>query len=669
MFRSTTSSSSSSRYFGPHLSPLSLHSGYSVPGARTHLARAAKFLPFTRAACHSPRAAASLSPFLATLTADLQLTENPATLSPATATLTSRVTHNPCVCHSYEKHPGCGGGHGWSTTVGQPILAVLFQISTLSRHKSSPPINCHDSSPLRVSANGACPHPLGTSLRYPFPLFTSQPSTCNGRLSTFPSRLTPRGRTHTLERLTMNKIIFGTIAEIAAGIRAKKFSPVEVVDAHLERAAALQPTLNAFVHLDAHGARKQARAAEAAWMRGDAVGPLHGVPLTIKSCIDAAGWPAPAGSLLRKDYVARKDAPLVARLRATGAIILGNTNTPEYLMAYETDNSLSGKTSNPWDLARSAGGSSGGEAAAIASGCSAGGVGSDGGGSIRVPAHFCGICGLKPTPGRIPATGHFPGGGGAFAWIGVVGPMARTIADVRALFEVMAGPDPGDAWSAPVPSRSVDDSHLKGLRVGVLESDALGKADAETNAAVQKAANALAAQGFAVEPLRLAGLERAIELWWFFFGPAITHLFQPTVRGQEEMLSPIFREYLQFARVPVTLDALLSACAERDMLRASLLRQMHDVPLLISPVSSTTAFRHGEGAWRPGAPQCYRDTMRFSQWLNLAGFPGVSVPVSSSAEGLPIGVQVIGRPHEEEFVLAVAERIENGRGPWQAPQI
>src|SRR5580704_14183517 len=206
----------------------------------------------------------------------------------------------------------------------------------------------------------------------------------------------------------MNKIIFGTIAEIAAGIREKRFSPVEIVNEHLERVAELQPKLNAFVHLDAEGAIRHARGAESAVMRGEQLGPLHGVPLTIKSCIDVAGWPTPAGSLLRKDYVAQADAPLVARLRGAGAILLGNTNTPEYLMAYEADNSLSGRTSNPWDLARSSGGSSGGEAAAIASGCSVGGVGSDGGGSIRAPAHFCGICGLKPTPGRIPGTGHFP---------------------------------------------------------------------------------------------------------------------------------------------------------------------------------------------------------------------------------------------------------------------
>jgi len=467
----------------------------------------------------------------------------------------------------------------------------------------------------------------------------------------------------------MKTFHYASIAEITASVRSKKLSPVEIVNAHLKRIEAMRPKLNAFVHVDADGARAQARGAEDAVHSGAALGPLHGVPITIKSCIDVAGWTCPAGSLLRKDYVAPSDAPLVARLREAGAILLGNTNTPEFLMAYETDNLVSGKTSNPWDVTRSAGGSSGGEAAAIASGCSAGGVGSDGGGSIRVPAHFCGICGLKPTPGRIPATGHFPAGVGAFAWIGVVGPMARTIADVRTLFEVMAGPDPGDARSAPVPIRKINDGQLKGLRVGLLESDALGLVDAETDGALQRAANDLAAQGFIVEPLRLQGLERAIELWWFFFGPAIAHLFQRSVAGQEEKLSAIFREYLQFAEAPVTLDELLDACAERDVIRATILRQMGDVPILLSPVCTTTAFRHGEGTWRTGAKQCYRDTMRFSQWLNLTGFPGVSVPVSLSAEGLPIGIQVIGRPFEEELVLAVAERIENGRGPWQSPPI
>src|SRR5215472_9808715 len=235
-----------------------------------------------------------------------------------------------------------------------------------------------------------------------------------------------------------NPSLLPTIAEIAASVRSRQISPAELVEAHLRSIDSLQPQLNAFVHLDADGARTQARAAETAVSQNQPLGSLHGIPLTIKSCIDVAGWPCHAGSLLRKDYVPHADAPLVARLKAAGAILVGNTNTPEFLMAYETNNLLTGKTSNPWNLAYSSGGSSGGEAAAIAAGCSMGGVGSDGGGSIRVPAHFCGISGLKPTPGRVPATGHFPSAAGAFGWIGVVGPMARTIADVRALFEVMA---------------------------------------------------------------------------------------------------------------------------------------------------------------------------------------------------------------------------------------
>jgi Asp-tRNA(Asn)/Glu-tRNA(Gln) amidotransferase A subunit family amidase len=462
---------------------------------------------------------------------------------------------------------------------------------------------------------------------------------------------------------------YGTLTEIAEQIRSKNVSPVEIVDAHLKRIEALQPKLNVFVHLDVEGARQQARAAENSVLRGAHLEVLHGVPLTIKSCIDVAGWPCPAGSLLRKDYVAKQDAPLVSRLKAAGAVLLGNTNTPEFLMAYETDNLLTGKTSNPWDLTYSAGGSSGGESAAIAAGCSTGGVGSDGGGSIRVPAHFCGICGLKPTPGRVPATGHFPPGAGAFSWIGVVGPMARTIADVRALFEVMAGPDPGDALSVPVPFRVEREGELRGTRIGILESDALGVATAETRAAVHRAGKSLGERGFAVEPFRLNGLDRALDLWWFFFGPVIGTLIQHSIAGHEDQISPMLCEYLSSATSgnSITLDQFTKACAERDLLRAEILRQMQDTRVLLSPVSSGPAFRHGQGNYSPDTG--YRDTMRFSQWLNLTGFPGASVPVTLSKEGLPIGVQVIGRPFEDELVLAAAEAIEQARGPWQPPTL
>jgi len=467
----------------------------------------------------------------------------------------------------------------------------------------------------------------------------------------------------------MQTSAFSAIHEIIEGIRSRAFSPVEIIDSHFKRIESCEPKLNAFVHLDPHEARVQATVAQSSILRGDPVGPLHGVPLTIKSCIDVAGWPAPAGSVLRMGYIPQRDAPLVTRLKTAGAILLGNTNTPEFLMAYETNNLLKGRTSNPWNLAYSAGGSSGGEAAAIASGCSAGGVGSDGGGSIRVPAHFCGICGLKPTPGRIPATGHFPAGAGAFSWIGVVGPMARTVADVRLLFEVMAGPDPGDALASPVPLRSQNKIDSRGLRIGILESPALGTATPETHAAAQHAAKLLVDQGFTLEPFPLDGLDRALELWWFFFGPVIGRLLTKAVAGKENQISPMLREYISHATSggPITLDSFIEACAERDLLRAKILRQMQEVPILLSPVSSGPAFLHGGGNYRPGTG--YLDTMRYSQWLNLTGFPGASVPVILSNGGLPIGVQIIGRPYEDELVLAIAERLEEARGPWQSPPL
>jgi len=464
----------------------------------------------------------------------------------------------------------------------------------------------------------------------------------------------------------MDSIYFAGIAEVVNEIRCREISPREIIDAYLARIEKLQPKLNAFVHVDAEGARRQAQAAEACALRGDSGGALHGVVLSIKSCIDVAGWPCPAGSRLRADYVAREDAVLVSRLRAAGAILVGNTNVPEFLMAYETDNALSGKTSNPWEVSRSAGGSSGGEAAAIASGCSMGGVGSDGGGSVRVPAHFCGISGLKPTPGRIPGTGHFPRGAAAFAWLGVVGPMARTVADVRALFDVMKGPDADDSLSSAIEAQSFGEAQLAGLRVGILESDALGNVTRETNVAVERAASLLSEQ-FHVEPFPLKGLEQAIELWWFFFGPMIAHIFEPMVVGREAELSPMFSEYMSVARLKIapTVDDLMGACLKRDILRATIIARMRDVPILLSPVCAAPAFRHGEGNWQPG--RGYRETMRHAQWLNLTGFPGVSVPIGFSVEGMPIAVQVIGRPNEDELVLAVAEILETARGEIKAP--
>jgi amidase len=174
-----------------------------------------------------------------------------------------------------------------------------------------------------------------------------------------------------------------------------------------------------------------------------------------------------------------------------------------------------------------------------------------------------------------------------------------------------------------------------------------------------------------VEPFKLEKLDQAFELWWFFFGPVIADLFRASTRGQESLLSPMFLAYLEAAEAEpeVTLESFQKACVDRDLLRASLLRQLNDVPILLSAVSTSPAFKHGDGNYRPGDPHNYRDTMRFSQWLNLTGFPGLSLPMGKSLEGLPINIQLIARPHEEELLLAVAAQLEQARGPWKSPPL
>jgi len=462
--------------------------------------------------------------------------------------------------------------------------------------------------------------------------------------------------------------------EIAAQIRRKEVSPMEVARAHLDRIARLNPRLNAFVDYQPEAVLAQAREAETAIRRKnkDELGPLHGVPISIKSSIDVAGHRCEAGTRLRAGHIASEDAPLVARLRAAGAVILGVTNTPELLMAWETDNLLYGRTNNPWDLNRTAGGSSGGEAAAISAGLSAGGVGSDGGGSIRVPAHFCGICGLKPTPGRIPSTGHFPKSGGPFALIGVVGPMARTIEDVRTLFEVMAGWDDGDPCAAPVAVREIDDTAAQTTNIGFFEDDGRTPVTQETRSAVRRAASLLSGCGLRVEPFRPEGLEEARQLWWEFFGTAGGMILEPMLRGRESELSPILREFRTWTHAAPAHsgEALLAAWLGRDAVRERILLQMRKYPVLICPTAAIPAFRHGEREWPVERKTVkYLDAWSYCEWFNLLGFPAAVVPMGYSDEGLPIGVQIVGRPWEEEVLLAVAAKLEKERGPWQAPPL
>jgi len=459
---------------------------------------------------------------------------------------------------------------------------------------------------------------------------------------------------------------------LADQVRKKEISPVELAEAHLEKISSLNPKLNAFVQVVPERVRDAARHAEAAVMASRPLGRVHGVPVSIKSSVDVAGMKCESGTRLRAGTIAAQDAPLVARLREAGAVILGVTNTPEFLMAWETDNLLYGRTNNPWNLERTAGGSSGGESAAISSGMSAGGVGSDGGGSIRVPAHFCGICGLKPTPGRIPATGHFPPSGGPFALIGVVGPMARTVDDLKLLFEVMQGPDDGDACAAPVPLRWPAASEVKQLKIGYFEDDGRTPVAREIREGVRATADALSRAGFRVERFRPGGLEEARVLWKKFFVKVGGVIIDPMFRERRQDQSPVLKQFLNWSAAEPELGSndLLDSWIRRDTLRSEFLARMREYPILLCPPAAIPAFRHGERTWIiDGSSVHYLDAWSYTEWFNLLGNPAAVVPVTQSADGLPIGVQIVGRPWEEENVLAVAAEVEKASGGWRKPKL
>jgi Asp-tRNA(Asn)/Glu-tRNA(Gln) amidotransferase A subunit family amidase len=353
----------------------------------------------------------------------------------------------------------------------------------------------------------------------------------------------------------------------------------------------------------------------------------------------------------------------VARLNAEGAIVIGKTNTPELLGSYETDNYVTGRTNNPCDPERTPGGSSGGEAAAIASFCSPGGIGSDGGGSVRMPAHFCGIAGLKPTTGRISGTGHFPSLGYPWGLVTAPGPMARTVMDLKLLLAALVGYDPEDALSVPVPLRAP----VAGpLRVGLWPRFYSVPVAPDVAAAVERAARLLESTGCAVEPFEPRGLERAPNLWWFFFGQLPAPFIRQLLAGRESEAHWTATEALLRAEKdpPPTGAQVAAQFAARDAMRASLLRQLEDIPLLLTPACGVPAFRHGERRWPAGDKSIgmFQAMMPSVIW-NVLGFPAVAVPVGTSPEGLPLGVQLVGRPWEDELLLDAAVRLEEARGP------
>ncbi|HUS07667.1 MAG TPA: amidase [Bryobacteraceae bacterium] len=454
-----------------------------------------------------------------------------------------------------------------------------------------------------------------------------------------------------------------TLAQMIECIGRRQLSPVELVDAHLAQIDKHNPQVNAFVMQFATQARGAARQAE----REGPSGRLHGIPLTIKDSFDMAGLPTLCGSQFRLHHRAPRDSAAVRRLQSAGAIILGKTNCPEFLANYESDNYITGRTNNPWNLDYTPGGSSGGESAAIAAFCSAGGIGSDGGGSIRVPAHFTGIAGLKPTPGRVSAAGHFPEISHPGGLLGVAGPMARTARDVKILFEVLAGYDIRDPFSAPVPLREPD---LTALRVGVMESLLNAPVQEPLKAAVVKAAGLLADMGIPADEFVPRNIGRAPALWWFFFAQLPAPFTRQLLDGQESKAHWTGTELLRMVDQDQEISGktVVENLGARDKMRISLLSQMEEFPVLLLPPCGVSAFRHRERGWPArGGEIGLLEAMTQVTVFNLFGMPGLVIPMMLGDNGLPIGVQLVGRPYSEELLLDLAIRMEEARGPLPGP--
>jgi Asp-tRNA(Asn)/Glu-tRNA(Gln) amidotransferase A subunit family amidase len=465
----------------------------------------------------------------------------------------------------------------------------------------------------------------------------------------------------------MNDIVLAPATRQLELLRAGELSVMELAEAHIRQIERLNPQLNAFADFDAERVRAQAQQLD---QKTGSRGPLHGLPVTVKSSIATAGYRCEIGSLLHKGEIPAKDAVVVSRLRAAGALILGTTNCPEFLMAYETANLLHGQTRNPWDLSRTPGGSSGGESSAIAAGLSAAGLGSDSGGSVRLPAHFTGICSLKPTPGRIPGRGHLPPCVGPFSILGAIGPMARTIGDVALLFRTLCGHDPLDPASPPVLLHEPSIEDLRAGTIGFFEDDALVPVTPETRIAVNAAAQVLRDAGFRVEPSRPSTLEQLRKLWWRFFVQCGAMFYEPEIRGKQDQLSPVFKGFLSIAEAagPLSATELLDSWAEIDLLRSKALAEMSQFPVLLCPVASIPAFRHDERAWRiDGVQVDYLDAMRHTQWFNALACPAAVVPVNSSPDGLPIGVQIVARPFQDEMALSIAAVVDAAFGYRSPP--
>lgn len=470
----------------------------------------------------------------------------------------------------------------------------------------------------------------------------------------------------------MGPLLTASVTELAAWIRAGDVGPVEVVDAHIRRIETVNPQINAVVADRFDDALREARALEASGLGDRADRPLAGVPCTIKEFFAVEGMPWTAGIRARAGTVAPRDATAVARLRSAGAIVLGVTNVPEGGLWYETHNTLYGRTHNPWDLHRTPGGSSGGEGAVVAAGGSPFGLGSDTGGSIRIPAALCGVAGHKPSGGLIPATGHFPEApGGPDDPVMGCGPLARDARDLPLLLSVLAGPDGQDPQARPMPLGDAAAVDLRAVQVFPMPGNGRAWVRPHVARAVEQAADALAERGCQRRALDVPDLGRSFEVWAAVLSE-LSERYDVLCGGEDPV--PVARELARFAvgRSAHTGSVLLLIALERLLDRlpgqtrelAAVARRLQThleaalgpSGVLIHPVVSRTAPRHRGMLFQ--SPFDVSLTTAF----NLTAMPCTVVPIGLGPKGLPIGVQVVGRRGRDALTMAVGIALQEHFG-------
>jgi len=430
----------------------------------------------------------------------------------------------------------------------------------------------------------------------------------------------------------------------------------------------MNPRLNGVVDVNAARALEDARRADQARAGGEVLGPLHGLPITVKDSIDVAGFHCTAGARGAASRLPDRDAPAVARLRAGGAIIIAKTNLPELSEGFETDNLLFGRTVNAWDPTRSAGGSSGGEAAIVAAGGSAIGLGADTAGSARVPAHFNGVTTLKPTSARVPISGRFPPSRGTASARFQFAPFARRVGDLALALGVLAREDWRDAGSVAMPLGAVDALEVASLRVAFHAGNGMMTPSPATVAAIEAAARALAAAGAEVEEWRPPGLEATLEIMPGIHygndgGESLRALHDELGGGaMHPLLTKAIERAAAYRKDAATFDALL---ADWKSFRHAMLRAMESRDCILCPVTREAAPPHG---WSLEGEDPLIALSPVLSW-SLTGWPVVVVRAGTDATGLPIGVQLVARPWHEDVALATALAVEHALGPWPDPPL